>query len=582
MATRLRISPFLRRAAVTAAFGALLVPAGAGAATAEAAAKKKVKLPVITGVKPMDVAVGEVLEIRGRNFVRGRNRNSVVFKRDGGKAVFIKASVGTAKLLKVTIPASLQKQFALSGGVAKPTRFRLRVLAKKFGKSFTRTGLSPTVSAPRPPVPPGFVESQPDGDCDGDGAKNKVDSDDDNDGLTDVIEQSLNLNPCVADTDGDGLIDRWEFDCDRNGVLNRDETDSDKDLLPDTTENTIGTDFCNNDTDGDGVEDGFEFQSARDLNDDDYQEINQNLPYPGARPYPNPLFKDGDVDYDGDVLTLREEQALWHYTYEVTRTDTRTLTPLSYSDGTQHSRYNRGADGRRVPSLPAANYSKQNEFINSVTATGYRKIQLENTPQWIEENPGPTNEKHFYGLLDVDRSGPDPIAVNSGENSFPEETLYFDFDRSGSLSDDERDEDSDGLTNYDETHGRMTKEYWSGCYTVETPYLISYAGTNVANADSDGDGVVDGADDVDHDDIPNIMELSRIAASGINDNEVGSICKPKTGLATRPLTEHPREFGQLNPFNPCLPATFSPTCPKHPNSLTGAPFDGSPYWYSLN
>ena len=43
----------------------------------------------------MQVAIGQKLEIRGRNFRRGRNKNTVVFKRTGGKAVFVKADVGT-------------------------------------------------------------------------------------------------------------------------------------------------------------------------------------------------------------------------------------------------------------------------------------------------------------------------------------------------------------------------------------------------------------------------------------------------------------------------------------------------------
>ena len=45
---------------------------------------------------------------------------------------------------------------------------------------------------------------------------------------------------------------------------------------------------------------------------------------------------------------------------------------------------------------------------------------------------------------------------------------YYDFDSDGKLSDDERDEDADGLTNYDETHGRMLPAYWSGCYARES------------------------------------------------------------------------------------------------------------------
>ena len=58
-----------------------------------------------------------------------------MFKRDGGKAVFVKAKVGTTKLLRVTVPEKLSKEFTKVGSSVVPTRFRIRVLSKKFGKS---------------------------------------------------------------------------------------------------------------------------------------------------------------------------------------------------------------------------------------------------------------------------------------------------------------------------------------------------------------------------------------------------------------------------------------------------------------
>ncbi|HYM58967.1 MAG TPA: IPT/TIG domain-containing protein [Solirubrobacteraceae bacterium] len=580
MANRTRISTFLRRAAMTAALGALLAPAAAGAATADAskAKKKRTKTPVITAVKPMNVAIGETLEIRGRNFLRGRNKNSVVFKRDGGKAVFVKADVGTTKLLRVMIPAKLQSQFALSAGVPRATRFRLRVLAKKFGRSFSRTRLSPVVSGPRAAAPPGFVQSQPGGDCDGDGTKNATDADDDNDGLTDAVEESLNLNPCVGDTDGDGLADRFEFDCDRDGLLNRDETDSDDDLLSDTVENAIGTDFCNGDSDGDAVEDGYEFQSARDLNDDEYQEANQNLPYPGKRPYPNPLFPDDKVDYDGDSLALAEEQGLWKYT--IAQGAARTLSPLTYSDGTQYSDFTRGSDGRRRPALAADGYAKHADFLAWAARTpnsesgdgGYDQVFIANPPN----GGGP--------LFDIRDANLDGSVSNGANGSYVYgERLNYDFDSNGWLSDDERDEDADGLSNYDESHGRLLREYWTGCYSLELPYYVAYAGTSLSDADSDGDGVRDGADDQDHDDFPNIQELSRNAASGWVDwDPSAGQCTPKDNLPQPPAKHHDTDYGRVNPFNPCLPSTSARTCVRHPFAGAGAPFDGSPDWYSLN
>ena len=186
MELRARI-PTLRRAAMMAALVALAAPATAGAApTAHAAKAKKtrtVKTPVITAVAPMDVAVGEWLVLRGRHFVRGAKKNTVVFKRAGARAVFAKAEYGTAKLLKIQVPAALQAVMTPKDGNPSPTRFRVRVLARKFGRAFTATRLSPVVSPRVPPRRTRRPPPSPDGDCDGDGARNAADADDDNDNL---------------------------------------------------------------------------------------------------------------------------------------------------------------------------------------------------------------------------------------------------------------------------------------------------------------------------------------------------------------------------------------------------------------
>jgi hypothetical protein len=498
-----------------AALAALLITSAfAGATAAPAQAKKKVKAPVITKVSPMSVGVGQTLTIRGKHFARGRKKTTVVFKRDGARAVFVKADLSTVKLLKLTVPASLQKYFRTSNGQAVPTRFRLRVLTARLGKKFTAVNRSPFIGpAPQP--------AAADADCDGDKVKNGVDTDDDNDLLPDKLEADLHTDPCKVDTDGDG------------------------------------------------VEDGYEYESALNLNDDEFQEPNTDLFYPAKLPYPNPLYAgDANTDFDGDSLTLSEEQALWKYTYEVTRTDARTLTPLSYSDGEQYSRSQRVA-GRRVPTLKAANYDKHNQFVSWATGAGYRNVWLHNETRW-----GLGTGWALYGLFDLDRDGTEQAG----------ELQYYDFSAPGSpgegwLSDNERDEDADGLTNFDEAHSRMTPEYWSGCYPMELPFHVPYAGTNLADADTDGDGILDGADDQDHDDVPNLAELSRVAASGVFDGV--SSCKLKPALSGT-TTNHPDLFGRVNPFNPCLPDTQSRTCPLYFNSSTGAPFDDSPNWFSLN
>src|SRR3954471_5127352 len=452
MVLRPRTRPLLRRAVAAAALGALLVPAVADA---------KAKAPVITKVTPKTAAVGTKLTIKGRYFKRGKGKNSVLFRRDKGKALFVKADVSTTKSLIVVVPKTLEKYMNAQGSVPIPTRFRLRVLAAKLSKAYTAAKLSPVIG-PEKASGGGDgsggagVPTAPDGDCDSDGVKNGADLDDDNDLLSDALELSLLLDPCSSDTDGDG------------------------------------------------VEDGFEYQSAIDLNNDDYQSPNASLPYPGKTPYPNPLFKDADVDYDGDVLTLGEEYSLWKYTYTVNHTSTRTLTPLSYSDGTQYSLSTlSGGAGRRVPTMRTVDYQPPVSFRAWADLSGYRNVTLYSPVTGL--NPF---DPHTLGTFDI-------YDMNHSTVTSPNELEYWDYDGDNYVSDDERDEDADGLTNSDETHGPASADWWTACYTNEGSFPIKFAGTKAFDADSDGDGILDGADDQDFDDVPNIMELSRHLAGNV-------------------------------------------------------------------
>src|SRR4051812_42681996 len=109
----------LRRAVLVAALGALVVPATAGAA---------VQTPAITKVTPKTANVGETLTIRGKNFRSGKGKNTVLFKRDKGKALFVKAGLSTKKKITVVIPKTLEKYMAVKDGKPSVTTFRLRVL----------------------------------------------------------------------------------------------------------------------------------------------------------------------------------------------------------------------------------------------------------------------------------------------------------------------------------------------------------------------------------------------------------------------------------------------------------------------
>ena len=487
----------LRRAGLLAALTALLVPAAAGTANAASA-------PTVKRVTPKHVFVGETLTIRGRHFRRGVDKNSVAFKRKGAKAILARAEKSTKKMMRVTLPKRLERILEVRNGTRVPTRLRVRVLAARFGKRYTSAKRSPIVGAEKPPTPDAPAAVDPNADCDGDGQANKNDGDDDNDLLSDTLEKSLKL------------------------------------------------DQCNVDSDEDGVEDGFEYQSARDLNDDEHQSPNSYAPYPEKKPYPNALDgTDGGTDHDGDDLTLVEEYKLWKYT--IAHGSARTLERLTYSAGEQYSVSVRaGGTGPRTPTLTAAGYAKQTEFLNWASSAGYRTVMLSpvnSTEWWVGRTP--------VEIRDFDRSGGAPVGG---------ETTYY---ASGAtyLDDAHRDEDADGLSNWAETRGCMSRSLWDELYDGETKYYLGYQGTELDDPDTDGDGIRDGADDQDHDDVPNVMECSRYFASGgfLDEADETSIPDPPDA---RP------DHGWVNPYNPCLPHPYSRTCKRIiPISDAWAPFN---------
>ena len=489
---------------MAAALTALLVPAVAGTATAEA----EKRAPVVKKVTPKRVFVGETMTIRGKYFRAGIGKNTVAFKRKGAKVVLVRAGKSTKKLMRVELPKRLENVLLVEHGTPVATRLKVRVMSTRFGRRYTSRAKSPLVGPEKPPAPPVPPLTDPDADCDGDGTVNKHDADDDNDLLSDATEAALSK------------------------------------LL----------DTCKADTDGDGVDDGYEYQSARDLNDDEHQSSNAYTPYPRKLPYPNPLDgSDQHVDHDGDDLTLLEEFKLWNYS--IVNGSARTLERLTYSAGEQFSASTRtGGTGARVPWLAALGYDKQTAFVNWANSAGYGTVRLSLLSDIEYWNGGDT-----YNIRDFDRS--------KGALTLAEQT-YYNHLGGTMLDDSERDEDADGLSNWAETRGCMRQEYWNELYPKESPYYLTYQGTRLDDPDSDGDGIRDGADDEDHDDIPNVMECSRsLAANQAEEDPDASpaIALPEPGR---------RWEGWVNPFNPCLPYTRSRGCKQIVTINDGwAPFD---------
>jgi hypothetical protein len=178
--------PVLRLVLLACALLALL-PAGANAAS------KGSPYPVVTSVTPMKLGIGDVMTITGKNFRKGKNKNTVVFKRDGGRAVFVKAPDATTSKIGVTVPAKLLPFLLKKKGKRTFTLFRVRVLSKRFARKFTTKSKSPMIG-------PDAIGGGTADDCDGDKIKNKVDTDDDNDLIPDTLEATLGTDATTTAT----------------------------------------------------------------------------------------------------------------------------------------------------------------------------------------------------------------------------------------------------------------------------------------------------------------------------------------------------------------------------------------------
>jgi hypothetical protein len=339
---------------------------------------------------------------------------------------------------------------------------------------------------------------------------------------------SRRLSPVVTGVgDGDGGGGGTAKAC-------KDDTDHDNDLLPNDLELAIGTDPCLEDTDGDQMSDGWEYYAAKDLNV-------KAVPYPGKRPYPNALDpSDGGAkgagssayDFDGDGLTTLEEYRAWRYTgssLDMSRQGVGLESVLGYSDGTK---YSRASD---VPGVPA----------------------------WQSSN---------YGLANPSQPFPGTYDMHGNP---------------GVYTDDERDADADGLSNFLESvRGPGRVSWWAGFWKQESVQIEPwkqksycepvtsqrpgeydqrpFQDLDLADSDVDGDNLLDGEDDQDNDDYSNIAELYE-AIYDLDGNGAGgdnpAWCGKPAGLS--PSVDRGGEDWAVNAFNPCAPDPASRTCPPY-------------------
>jgi hypothetical protein len=423
---------------------------------------KKSSAPTITSVTPLKANVGEKLTILGSNLKRGKTTTRVFFLRDGGGITGADAELATKSRVVVTIPDTVTPLLR-SGKTGARTRFQLRILTSRYGNT--------TKSRKSPLIGPASTDTGGGGGGGGDGK---------------------NGYPAP------------NGDCNHDGIPNRLQSDADGDLIPDKIEVTVThTDPCNPDTDGDGVSDGFEWQSAKDLNNvTPFNVPDAALPYPGKKPWPNPLDPtDANIDHDGDGLTMADEYLLF-------KDYGHNTLPLNYSDGLQVSKF------EPVPSDPTLQYMDMNH--DGILSDDERDADGDHLGNWDEK----------YGRMTQDWWD----STYSGQNGNPKETRYpqtfqgtsmVDPDTNGNgVPDGADDQDHDGLSNSFEISRPL---FWSWIY-------VSVGPSNPASG------------------VPTVDQQPTI------DTYNSSAAYPVVA---------PNPWARVQPFNPCKPV-WSKTCHLHP------------------
>ena len=348
----------------------------------------------------------------------------------------------------------------------------------------------------------------------------------------------------------------------------------------------IGTNPCAADSDGDGVPDGYEYQSAVDLNDDEFQHPNTVAALPRQAAVPEPALR-------GRRRRLRRRLA---DAQRRSTTSGSTPTSVTHTDPRDARRavllgrqavhalaiIPSGPDaGRHEPTLPRAATTSTTQFLAWARRNGYRTVLLDDNAPWWDH----AAVRNPYGLFDMNRDADARRSWRPRRLPARRRPLLRPLRgrlpvrrrarrgrrRPHELRRDPRPHDARA------TGPAATR--WRSPGTSPTRGRATSTPTPTATACSTAPTTPD------FDDVPNVMELSRNAASGLDDTATAA-------SATSSPSQPPLADGLLASGPPTAGSTRSTPASRTPGRgpararsstpALGAPFDDSPNWYSLN
>jgi hypothetical protein len=378
------------------------------------------------------------------------------------------------------------------------------------------------------------------------------DKDEDDDGISDVQEETYGTDPLNPDTDGDGMTDGWEIyyglnpgkmpdpndpnppedsddsaeDPDGDGFTNLEEfegasdpirsestpkgircefpKDLDRDGLPDGVEEEYGTDSDKTDTDGDGIKD------SADTDGDgmtDGWEVYHGL---------NPLEDDSFEDRDEDGTSNFEEYAKWREFTDCTESDKWPFTEDGDEDGIRDCweiRY--GLDNSADDSAedPDGDGFNNLEEFDDRTNPNDKKSVPESKDSDYDGLPDVSEEKYGTDLekADTDDDGiPDDWEVYHGlnplvKNSDAEFKEYEAWKNWDGCPDSDEDSDEDGMRNCWEVHYGLDTSVNDAFQDPDEDGFTNLDELNAGTDPSDKNSNPQSKDS-DRDDLPDIFE----------------------------------------------------------------------------